>query len=63
MNRLTRIVLIAGLASGLNLSITAAASANTATIGSALTEIPTRAAASAYVPLSSRARQRVRRIH
>jgi len=36
MNRLTRIVLIAGLASALMLSITAAASANTATIGSAL---------------------------
>ena len=36
MNRLTRIVLIAGLASVLMLSITAAASANTATIGSAL---------------------------
>ena len=36
MNRLTRIVLIAGLASALVLSITAAASANTATIGSAL---------------------------
>jgi hypothetical protein len=36
VNRLTRIVLIAGLASALMLSITAAASANTATIGSAL---------------------------
>ena len=36
MNRLTRIVLNAGLASALMLSITAAASANTATIGSAL---------------------------
>ena len=36
MNRLTRIVLIAGVASALMLSITAAASANTATIGSAL---------------------------
>ena len=36
MTRLTRTMLIAGLASALMLSITAAASANTATIGSAL---------------------------
>jgi hypothetical protein len=40
MNRLTRIVLTAGLASALMLSITAAASANTVTIGSALAQIP-----------------------